>query len=634
MILDDIKKKRAKPIRSWILLALCLVLFSSLYTCSTKNLIGTEKVGSILVKSNVPGANIMLGDNPTGKQTPDTLKNVPVGRHEVSVKKEGYNSNPESDTVEVVDDSLITVNFSLTNKLGAISVDSDPQGAEIILDQVNTHKMTPDTLDSVAVGKHVVSVEREGYRASPEFDTVEVVEDSLSMVNFLLVERLGNIFVNSNISGAEIILDDVSTGQTTPDTIFNVRAGDHTVSVTKEGYFPSPPSMLITVNENQTSTVEFDLVQKVGSIFVNSAPPGADIILDHVPTGKTTPDTIFNVAVGDHIVSVVLEGYLSFPDSMPITVNENQTSTAEFDLMQMKGSIYVNSDPPGADIILDHVFTSKTTPDMIFNVPVGDHVVSVIKEGYVSSPDSLVVVVTQDEVSTAEFILLNTLYGSLKVSSNVDGAVICVDKQPTTEVTPHVFFNNIPVGTRMISIFKEGYSNENPTKEVVNIATKDTAELYFTLSPAEIGKAVGNITPDFELEDDYETWHRLYAHRGFVTIINFWAEDCSYCMKELPHLQEIYDEYLLDTLIIFGINYGGDFGQEGLEDIQQVRKDLELEFTLLIGAGTSVKSDYEITDTPVTIILDRGGKIYYYVAGFYSFLPGKLRQKLDELFGK
>ncbi len=309
-------------------------------------------------------------------------------------------------------------------------------------------------------------------------------------------------------------------------------------------------------------------------------------------------------------------------------------STKNLTGTQKTGSVFVNSDPAGGDILLDHALTGKQTPDTIFDVGVGDHVVSVTKQGYLSSPDSVTIFVNEDQIETVEFILLETDKGSLKVSSNVDGATICIDNQPKPEVAPYVFFNSIPVGTHIISVFKEGYSNENPAKEIVTITTEDTVEVHFTLNPVEVGKAVGNITPDFDLQDDYETWHRLYAHRGFVTIINFWAEDCSYCMKELPHLQEIYTEYLSDTLIIFGINYGGDFGQEGFDVIRRIRDEKELDFILLKGVGTDVKSDYDVTDTPVTIILDRGGKIYYYIVGFYSPLPGKLRQKLDELFGK
>ncbi|UCB52460.1 MAG: redoxin domain-containing protein [Candidatus Zixiibacteriota bacterium] len=298
------------------------------------------------------------------------------------------------------------------------------------------------------------------------------------------------------------------------------------------------------------------------------------------------------------------------------------------------GSIFVSSTPPGADIIVDQTLTGKTTPDTVFNVPVGDHAIFVSRPGYLASPDSLVVAVNEDQISTAEFVLLETDHGSLEVTSNVEGATICIDNQPTSEVTPHVFFNSVSVGTHIISIFKEAHSNQEPAKEIVEITTGDTAEVDFTLDPTQVGTEEGDITPDFELQDDFGFWHRFYAYRGFVTIVFFWAEDCFYCMVEMPYIQEIYEEYEADSLIIFGINYGGNFGQEGLEVVRRIREEEQITFTFLVGVETSVKSDYEATSTPLTVILDRGGKIRYRKFGFTPRLPSDIRATLDELYGK
>jgi thiol-disulfide isomerase/thioredoxin len=334
--------------------------------------------------------------------------------------------------------------------------------------------------------------------------------------------------------------------------------------------------------------------------------------------------------VGDHIVSVNREGYLSSPDSMRITVFENQTSTAEFVLAQKVGSISVNSDPEGADIILDHVFTGRTTPDTLFDINWGDHIVSVEKPGFLPSPESLVVAVFESQISSAEFILLDTRYGSLSVSSNISGATICIDSRATAEVTPQVYFNNVPVGTHIVSVFKEGYSNQNPAKEVVTVATGDTVEVDFTLNSAVVGTEVGNITSDFDLQDDYGFWHRLYAYRGFVIMINFWATDCVPCMNELPYLQKIYADYVPDSLILFGLNYWEDF-----DVIRRVRDEEQLTFTLLKDVDGQVKSDYGVIGTPVTIILDRSGEIHLYWSGWQNpALEATFRAALDELFGK
>jgi len=306
-------------------------------------------------------------------------------------------------------------------------------------------------------------------------------------------------------------------------------------------------------------------------------------------------------------------------------------STKNLLFTQKYGYILVDSDPPGAIILLDHGLTHKITPDTLVDVPVGGHVVSVLQDGYLSSPESLLVAVEEDKITSAEFVLLETSKGSLKVTSNVEGAVICIDQKPTLEVTPHVFFNSIPVGEHVVSVFKEGHSNDTPAKEVVEIITTDTAELDFTLSSAEVGISEGNITPDFELEDDFGFFHRLYAYRGFVTMVNFWAESCPNCMKELPYLQEIYSEYLPDSLLVFGLNY-----EDGFDFIRLTREEKQLAFTLLRDVGGSVKDSYipAGTGTPVTIILDRSGQIRYYRVGFDLRVPGEIRKKLDELFGK
>jgi peroxiredoxin len=299
------------------------------------------------------------------------------------------------------------------------------------------------------------------------------------------------------------------------------------------------------------------------------------------------------------------------------------------------GSIFVQSDTAGADILLDNSVTGKRTPDTLINVKTGSHQIKVQMAGYLSYPVSIIVEVKEDSIVSASFTLLSLSYGSLRVSSSVDGADIVVDNVPTGQKTPYLFSHDIATGAHIISIFKNGYSNDPPAKQLVNVSTIDTASLVFNLSPATVGQSVGNITPDFNLQDDYGEYFRFYAYRGYVCIINFWAISCYYCMVELPYLQQLYSEYSSDSLKLFGINY-----EDSLDVIQQKRTELGLGFTLLRGAGTAAKSDFGIVGTPVTIIIDRSGKIYYYTLGF-SDQADKIqqemtifRQKLNELFGR
>lgn len=313
----------------------------------------------------------------------------------------------------------------------------------------------------------------------------------------------------------------------------------------------------------------------------------------------------------------------------------NGCSTKKLTPPEKFGSIFVESSIPGANIILDNDTTGKLTPDTLFNVKVGSHLIEIEMAGYLPFPNSITIEVEADTTVEASFTLLNLSYGSLSVSSNVSGAYIAIDNVSTNEQTPFLFDHNITAGTHIVSVHKDGYSNDPPAKEVVSISTADTVSLTFNLTSTSAGKEVGNITPDFDLEDDYGEWHRLYAYRGFVCIINFWAYSCYYCLVELPYLQQLDSTYSSDSLKIFALNYEDDF-----DKIQQKRNELGLTYTLPKDVEGAVKNNFGVTSTPVTIILDRSGKIYYYKIGF-SDRPDKIeqamtifKQKLNELFGK
>lgn len=71
-----------------------------------------------------------------------------------------------------------------------------------------------------------------------------------------VVVEYGTLIVTSDISGAQIYIDNASTGKVTPDTL-TVQAGIRTVRLEKEGYVPSTKQ--VTVIKNETITEQFTL---------------------------------------------------------------------------------------------------------------------------------------------------------------------------------------------------------------------------------------------------------------------------------------------------------------------------------------------------------------------------------------
>ena len=74
-----------------------------------------------------------------------------------------------------------------------------------------------------------------------------------------------------------------------------------------------------------TSSDNNPVSSPVGSILVSSSPASAQIWLDGTNTGKVTPDSITNVAVGNHTVILKLTNYLN--DTVTVTVSEGLQTT-------------------------------------------------------------------------------------------------------------------------------------------------------------------------------------------------------------------------------------------------------------------------------------------------------------------
>jgi hypothetical protein len=124
-----------------------------------------------------------------------------------------------------------------TLTVGYILVNSQPQGARIFLDNINTGLFTPDTLDSVTTGIHKINVFRSGYTNLSGSIQVLVTKDSAARAEFTLqkMQQSIRIPVVTSPDSAEIWINDAFTGQYTPDTLL-VEAGVYPISAKKNGF--------------------------------------------------------------------------------------------------------------------------------------------------------------------------------------------------------------------------------------------------------------------------------------------------------------------------------------------------------------------------------------------------------------
>jgi cytochrome c biogenesis protein CcmG/thiol:disulfide interchange protein DsbE len=117
---------------------------------------------------------------------------------------------------------------------------------------------------------------------------------------------------------------------------------------------------------------------------------------------------------------------------------------------------------------------------------------------------------------------------------------------------------------------------------------------------------VGDKAFDFTLSDLDGNPVRLVDFRGHPVIINFWATWCAPCRLEMPALQEAFEHFRDDELVILALNQ--DEPAEVAADF--FYDEMDLSFTPLLDVGSGVSTGYgSFGVLPTTYFVDPAGVI-------------------------
>lgn len=113
--------------------------------------------------------------------------------------------------------------------------------------------------------------------------------------------------------------------------------------------------------------------------------------------------------------------------------------------------------------------------------------------------------------------------------------------------------------------------------------------------------SVGDLPYEFSLEDINGETVTLSELRGRPVIVNFWASWCGPCRIEMPHLQDAFETYMGDDLVILAVNQGetADVASEFFID------EMGLTFDLILDPDETVPNAYGTRGTlPATFFLN------------------------------
>lgn len=168
---------------------------------------------------------------------------------------------------------------------------------------------------------------------------------------------------------------------------------------------------------------------------------------------------------------------------------------------------------------------------------------------------------------------------------------------------------------------------------------------YYNFIQKETVAKVGDLCPDFKvdyiysgqdgkmvIDEDASFW--LSHQRGKVVVINFWATYCDPCIKEIPHFNELQEEYAdegLEVIILNGemaetaesildnyVNEGGKYHDKYHEYYKEWPT-----YSCTFGRyeeDNAIIDKFDVAPRwPVTIVVDREGVIAYMAAASLTY---------------
>jgi len=192
---------------------------------------------AVHVLTNVIGAKATIF-GPSGRaagscQTPCNFNDLAPGRYSLQVQKEGYLQVQTALELKIGDSQDQKILLEALTK--GLFVGSRPAGADIFINGDKQAGQTPATLP-LAAGSYNLVLRLEGYE--PYVGQIQVKDNVQTAVDLELKPRAGHVAwaqVDTTPSGAEILVDGISTGQFSPARV-QIPTGTHMIGLRLKGY--------------------------------------------------------------------------------------------------------------------------------------------------------------------------------------------------------------------------------------------------------------------------------------------------------------------------------------------------------------------------------------------------------------
>ena len=350
-----------------------------------------------------------------------------------------------------------------------VNVTSQPSGATVIVDGMD-RGTTPVTLFDLMPGLHHIKYRLAGYGEADRFVNTDR-EGPFIERNVVLQEEKGLLLLKTEPSGANIVIDGVTIGQT-PRLVTHLAAKDtHNVKLRKAGY--QDQLIQVRFDGRRPLVREETLVAASGTVNVLSDPSGAEVTVNGIVRG-TTPILVKEVPRGRAVVKFKLNG---FEDEVrELAINAGDAQTLSVSMKGLPGTLRLSSVPEGARFYVNEESRGRG-PLAIPGLKPGQYVVRAEMEGYGTATKTVTI---ENGMSAVEEFRLSNVMGRLEVCTSPVGAQVWLDgrligmtksKDPDAEFSDILPVENVLEGEHTLVVKKDGYSDVTRHPKIKNSQT-------------------------------------------------------------------------------------------------------------------------------------------------------------------
>lgn len=430
----------------------------------SRHFIGSQITYSVDITSTPSNADVYVGNEDTGLNTPCQLILPQGASATIKVKNIDYRWTPEMLVINNIQNNM-SQHFEGTLLTYTVDVSSVPADADIFVDGQDSGFNTPHQFTMNSGTNAIYSLQKTGYNWTPSINEVySIHSNKILTFNGELVDL--TVDVTSNPPDADIYIDGVDTGFNTPHQ-FSMSYGAYALySVQKAGIIWSPQSNLVEgISENVA--MNFDGTMITYTVDVTSVPTDADIYIDGIDTGFNTPYQFVMNYGSNAILTVQKVGYVWSPASFTISDLQANTEQAFIGSVQTY-TVDITSSPLNANILIGGVDSGEVTPHQ-FTINHGESVTySLQLAGYTWSPASFVVTNAQANTSrhfTGTQLTLTVTPSNQNVSNQAGATSFNVNSNLTWTVTESVdWLSALPLSNVNNGTISVAY-DVNPTPE-------------------------------------------------------------------------------------------------------------------------------------------------------------------------